>query len=142
VDTPGRPLTLDHIGLAVEDLPSAAAELSRRLGVPAGPPERIGADGIEVSFLEMGQQSVELLAPTGPESSIARFLARRGPGIHHVAFRVHDIRSELSRWEELGARLIDVEPRLGSRGRLVAFIHPATENGVLTELVQVQKGSG
>jgi methylmalonyl-CoA epimerase len=132
-------LTLDHVGFAVENLALAAADLSLRLGVPAGAVESIAADGIEVSFLDLGPQSVELLAPTRPDSSISRFLGRRGPGLHHVAYLVDDIREELGRWQELGAQLIDREPRVGSRGRLVAFVHPATENGVLTELVQVRR---
>lgn len=127
---------LDHLGIAVSDVREAAADLEARLGAGPGRPEQIEPDGIWALFLDLGGQAVELLSPVRPDSSISRFLERRGEGLHHVAYRVTDIERELRRWERLGAQLIDSEPRPGSRGRLVAFVHPRTEHGVLTELVQ------
>jgi methylmalonyl-CoA/ethylmalonyl-CoA epimerase len=129
-------LQLDHVAIAVRDLPAATAALAGRLGVAAGPVERVEPDGIDATFLQLGSQSLELLSPARSDSKIARFLDRRGEGLHHLAYLVDDIVQELRSWSERGAELIDPEPRPGSRGRLVAFIHPATEHGVLTELVQ------
>ena len=134
-----RPARLDHVGIAVHDLGAAAPALAARLGVAAPPPERVERDGIEAVFLNLGGPSLELLGSTRQDSRIARFLERRGEGIHHLAYGVEDIASELRRWREQGAELIDPEPRPGSRGRLVAFLHPASEFGVLTELVQMPK---
>lgn len=136
---PVRGLQLDHVAIAVRDLPAATAALAARLGVVAGPVERVEPDGIDATFLQLGGQSLELLSPTRPDSKVARFLERRGEGLHHLAYRVDDIFRELRGWAERGAELIDPEPRPGSRGRLVAFIHPATEHGVLTELVQAPR---
>ncbi|MHB1501464.1 MAG: VOC family protein [Candidatus Dormibacteria bacterium] len=137
-----RSARLDHVGIAVHDLGAAAQALAGRLGVAAPPPERVEPDGIEAVFLDLGGPALELLGSTRPDSRIARFLERRGEGVHHLAYGVDDIASELRRWSEQGAELIDQAPRPGSRGRLVAFLHPATELGVLTELVQLPKDWG
>ncbi len=124
------------------DLDRAVEDFSNRLGVKPESREAVPADGIEAVFFSLGAQSLELLGSTRTDSAIARFLERRGEGIHHVAYAVFDIEAELSRWRSGGSQLIDSTPRLGSRGRLVAFIHPTTEHGVLTELCQLPGGDG
>ncbi len=126
------------MGIAVADLATAVADFERRLGVKSEPPERVPSDGVEAVFFELGSSSVELLGSTRPDSTVARFLERRGEGLHHLAYQVSDIEAELARWLALGAELIDQRPRPGSRGRLVAFIHPKSARGVLTELCQVE----
>jgi methylmalonyl-CoA epimerase len=93
-------------------------------------------DGIDAAMLDLGSTHVELIAPTGPGSSISAFLEKRGEGMHHVAYRVDDIRAALAQLRGQGARLLDEEPRVGVMGHLVAFIHPKSAGGVLTELVE------
>lgn len=132
-----RSLRIDHVGIAVADLEAAVARYQGRFGVSPEPPEQVLADGIEAVFFELGSTSVELLGSTRADSTVARFLERRGEGLHHLAYQVLDIEAELDRWRQLGAELIDQRPRPGSRGRLVAFLHPRSEGGVLTELCQV-----
>lgn len=124
-------LTFDHIAVAVESIPDAAVVLQRIVGGTCSPIQAVGSQGVRVAFL--GQ--VEFLEPTGPESTVARFLERRGPGLHHIAFRTPDIRAELARLADAGVELIDAEPRQGAHG-LIAFIHPRSTGGVLVELVQ------
>ncbi len=131
------PLAIDHVGLAVPDLEEAVALHGARLGLAAGHRELLPAEGLEVAFFDLGGSSLELLAPTDPDTSLARFLGRRGPGLHHLAYRVADLEAELRLWRERGAELIDTRPRPGARGRLVAFLHPRSLGGVLTELCQL-----
>ena len=100
--------------------------------------EEVSEQRVRVAMLPIGESHIELLEATSPDSAIARFIEKRGPGIHHIALRVDDIRAELSRLKESGARLIDETPRVGAGGCLVAFVHPATAHGVLLELVQHQ----
>lgn len=135
--TAERSLRIDHVGIAVADLGAAVAHYQERFGVSPEPPERVPADGVEAVFFELGSSSLELLGSIRADSTVARFLERRGEGLHHLAYQVLDIEAELARWRQLGAELIDERPRLGSRGRLVAFLHPRSEGGVLTELCQV-----
>ncbi|MGH7640416.1 MAG: methylmalonyl-CoA epimerase [Candidatus Dormibacteria bacterium] len=132
---------IDHIGIAVSDLDGAEAFFGQLLGVRPAHREEVAGDGIQASFFDLGHGSLELIGATEPDSSLARFLSRRGPGLHHVAYRVADLEKELRRWRELGAELIDEHPRPGARGRLVAFIQPRSALGVLTELCQLPPGS-
>ena len=128
--------TIDHIGVAVEDL-DAAIELYRdRLAMPLVHRETVSEQGVEAVLLDVGDGHVELLSPLGPDTAVGKFLERRGPGLHHVAYRVDDVETTLAALAEAGMRLIDERPRAGIRGSRVAFVHPASTGGVLTEIVQ------
>ena len=129
-------LGLDHIGIAVEDLEEAVHLYSNRLGTEPTHRERIDDQGVEEVLFAAGSSFIQLLGPSGPETPVGRFLTRHGPGLHHVAYRVRDVAAELARYKEQGVRLIDQEPRRGSRGTTIAFVHPASMGGVLVELVQ------
>lgn len=129
-------LPLDHLGIAVREL-EAASQPYRLLGFrPHGDDELIAAQQVAVRSFQAGASLIELLAPTSEASPIAKFLAKRGAGLHHVAFRVLDIRQTLQQLAASGAELIDQEPRPGRAGSLVAFVHPRWANGVLIELVE------
>ncbi len=128
--------TLDHIGIAVSDLAASLAFFRDALGLDVEPPEEVASQGVRAHFVPVGRSSLELLEATTPDSPIARFVARRGPGLHHVTLRVEDIRAALAAVRARGLRLVDDEPRQGAEGALVAFIHPASANGVLVELKQ------
>lgn len=132
------PAAIDHVGLAVADLDAATAFYQRLLGVPPSHREEVPPDGVAAVFFDLGPSSLELLGSTRADSSVARFLERRGEGLHHLAYRVSDIEAELASWRGRGAELIDEHPRQGARGRLVAFIHPKSAGGVLTELCQLE----
>jgi methylmalonyl-CoA epimerase len=134
------PAAIDHVGLAVADLGAAAAFYQRLLGAPPAHLEEVPGDGVRAIFFDLGPSSLELLGSTRSDSSIARFLEKRGEGLHHLAYQVPDIEAELARWRQRGAELIDERPRRGARGRLVAFIHPKSAGGVLTELCQLMDG--
>ncbi|HET8623254.1 MAG TPA: methylmalonyl-CoA epimerase [Gemmatimonadales bacterium] len=123
-----------HVGVAVEDLDAAIAFYRDVLGLEPHPPET--ADGATIVSLPFGESEVELLAPRSPESPIGRFLARRGPGIHHICYRVPDLDAALSACRSAGYRLIDETPRLGAAGRRIAFIHPKATAGILLELTE------
>jgi len=127
---------IDHVGIAVTDLDSGIARYQELLGVSPSVRKRMEKDGIDAAMLDLGSTHVELIAPTGPESAISRFLEKHGEGMHHVAYRVDDIRAALAQLRGQGARLLDEEPRVGVMGHLVAFIHPQSAGGVLTELVE------
>jgi methylmalonyl-CoA epimerase len=127
---------IDHVGIAVTDLDSSIAQYQELLGVSPSVRKRMEKDGIDAAMLDLGSTHVELIAPTGPGSSISAFLEKRGEGMHHVAYRVDDIRAALAQLRGQGARLLDEEPRVGVMGHLVAFIHPKSAGGVLTELVE------
>jgi methylmalonyl-CoA/ethylmalonyl-CoA epimerase len=126
---------IDHIGVAVEDL-DQAVELYARLGMPLQHRETVEAQGVEAVLLGVGESHVELLRPLGPETAVGRFLQRNGPGLHHVAYGTDDIDSALDAVREAGLRLIDERPRTGIRNSRVAFVHPKSTGGVLTELVE------
>ncbi len=123
---------LDHVAIAVRSLDDACRLYELLSGAICSHPEVLEAQGVRVAFCG----SVELLEPLGPDTAVGRFLARRGPGLHHIALRTPDLRAELQRLDALGLRLIDAEPRIGARGHLVAFVHPDSAGGVLVELVQ------
>lgn len=127
---------IDHIGVAVEDLDEAIALHRDRLGMTLVHRETVSEQGAEAVLLDVGDSHVELLQPLGPDTAVGKFLARRGPGLHHVAYRVADIEDVLRRLAADGVRLIDEQPRTGIRNSRVAFVHPAATGGVLTEIVQ------
>ena len=129
-------MKLDHIGLATNTVEDGLALWRDVLGLEVDATEEIVEQGVRVAMLAIGDTHVELLEPLSPESPVGRFLSKRGPGIHHIAVEVKDIRASLAEFKQRGARLIDETPRVGARGCLVAFIHPATTNGILLELVQ------
>jgi methylmalonyl-CoA epimerase len=126
----GRPV--DHVAVASPSLVEACPVFEALTGQPCTDPEILEADGVRVSFCGV----VEVLEPLGPGTSVARFLERRGPGLHHVAFRSKDLSADLVRLAAAGVELIDREPRPGARGHLVAFLHPRSTAGILVELVQ------
>ena len=128
--------SIDHIGVAVEDLDEAMAIHRDTYGMPLVHRETIDEQGVEAALLDVGDSHVELLAPLDPDTPVGRFLAKRGPGLHHVAYRVDDVAAALDELRAAGLRLIDDEPRTGIRGSQVAFLHPSSSGGVLTELVQ------
>ncbi len=128
--------SIDHIGVAVEDLEAGIALYSERLGMREQHRETVEAFGVEAVLLEIGDAHIELLTPISPDSAVAKFLDRNGPGMHHVAYRTDDIDATLESLRESGMRLIDSEPRAGIRDSRVAFVHPKSTGGVLTEIVQ------
>lgn len=128
--------TLDHIGIAVADLAEALAFYRDALGLDVAPPEEVPSQRVRAHFVPLGEAAIELLEPTSPDSPIGKFIAKRGPGVHHVSLRVDDILETLGRLKARGIRLIDEAPREGAEGALVAFIHPASTHGVLVELKQ------
>ena len=127
---------IDHIGVAVDDLDEAISLYRDHLGMPLQHRETVEQLGVEAVLLGIGEGHVELLRPALPDSPVGRFLERRGGGIHHVAYRVDDVAAALETLRRRGVRLVDEEPRPGSRGTTIAFVHPASTEGVLVELVQ------
>ena len=130
---------IDHIGVAVEDLDEAIALYGERLGMPLQHRETVEEQGVEAVLLGVGDSHVELLRPLGPDTAVGKFLERSGPGLHHVAYGTDDIDSALDAVRGAGLRLIDERPRTGIRGSRVAFLHPKSTGGVLTELVEPQE---
>ena len=126
---------IDHIGLAVADLDAAIELHASTYGMPLVHRETVAEQGVEAALLDVGESHVELLAPLSEDTPVGRFLAARGPGLHHVAYQVDDVSTALAQLRDAGLRLIDEAPRTGIRGSQVAFLHPATAGGVLTELV-------
>ncbi|MHB8507472.1 MAG: methylmalonyl-CoA epimerase [Candidatus Dormibacteria bacterium] len=127
---------VDHVGIAVRDLDAGIARYRQMLGIAPSLRRAMEKDGIEAAMIDLGSTHVELVAPSRPDSAIAGFLERRGEGLHHVAYRVPDISAALDALRLAGAVLLDQEPRVGVMGHLVAFIHPKSFGGVLTELVE------
>jgi methylmalonyl-CoA/ethylmalonyl-CoA epimerase len=128
--------TLEHVGIAVADLKEALAFYQDALGLEVALPEEVTSQRVRAHFIDAGQASLELLEATADDSPIAKYVARRGPGLHHITLRVDDIAAALVRLKSRGVRLIDEAPRNGAHGALVAFIHPASAHGVLVELTQ------
>jgi methylmalonyl-CoA epimerase len=126
--------SLDHIGIAVSDLALSLAFFREALGLEVHGSEEVGSQGVRAHFIHAGTSSLELLEATAPDSPIARFLAKRGPGLHHITLRVDDVRATLAQLAARGVRLIDERPRPGAEGAEVAFVHPSSANGVLVEL--------
>jgi methylmalonyl-CoA/ethylmalonyl-CoA epimerase len=129
-------MKIDHIGIATHGIQEAAKFYREALGLNVLEIEEVAEQKVRVAMLPIGESRVELLEPTSSDSPISKFLEKRGPGIHHIAVQVADIRVTLSELKEKGAKLIDAEPRTGAGGCLVAFIHPSSTGGVLLELVQ------
>jgi methylmalonyl-CoA/ethylmalonyl-CoA epimerase len=129
-------MKIDHIGIATRQLDEGLAVWRDALGLKVDSTEEIADQGVRVAMLAVGESHVELLEALSPDSSVGKFIAKRGPGIHHIALEVEDINASLADLKSKGARLIDEEPRVGAGGCLIAFVHPATTNGVLLELVQ------
>ena len=127
---------IDHVGIAVADLEAAVAEYERLLGVAPAHRERVEDQGVEEVLFAAGSSFIQLLGALGPDTPVGRSLERRGPGVHHVAYRVEDIDAALDHLRTEGVRLIDDMPRAGSRNTRIAFVHPTAMGGVLVELVQ------
>src|SRR5207248_11595385 len=126
---------IHQLGVAVEDLDEALDTYERLFGAELEHRERVPDQGVEAAAVRVGESRVELLASLGADTPVGKFLAKRGPGMHHVAYEVDDLSAELARLEDEGARLVDSEPRQGLFGTQVAFVHPESVNGVLSELV-------
>jgi len=127
---------IDHVGVAVENIDAALEVYRDRLGMELVHRETVTEQGVDAALLDVGDSHIELLQPLGPDTAVGRFLSRRGPGLHHVAYRVASVQQTLDACVAAGMRLIDEHPRTGIRGSRVAFLHPATTGGVLTEIVQ------
>jgi methylmalonyl-CoA/ethylmalonyl-CoA epimerase len=128
---------IDHIGIAISDLGESLKFFRDTLGLELEPPEEVPSQRVRAHFLQAGDATVELVEPTADDSPIAKFIARRGPGLHHLCLRVDDIVAALAELKTKGVTLIDDTPRPGAHGSLVAFIHPSSTHGVLVELKQV-----
>jgi methylmalonyl-CoA/ethylmalonyl-CoA epimerase len=130
-------LGVDHVGIAVVDLEGSVDTYRRTLGLEPSHRERVEDQGVEEVLFAVGATSIQLLGALGPDTPVGTFLAKRGPGVHHVAYRVDDVAATLSHLREEGVRLVDETPKRGSRDTLIAFVHPKDMGGVLVELVQV-----
>ncbi|MDQ3729831.1 MAG: methylmalonyl-CoA epimerase [Actinomycetota bacterium] len=131
---------IDHIGVATDDLEASLALYEKSMEMPVAHRETVEEQGVEAVLLDVGDCHVELLSPLGPDTPVGKFLERKGPGLHHVAYRVEDIDATLSELADAGLELIDSEPRTGIRESRVAFLHPRSTGGVLTEIVEPAKG--
>jgi methylmalonyl-CoA epimerase len=127
---------IDHIGVAVPELEPALALYRDQFDLVEAHREVVAEQGVEAVLLDVGENHVELLAPLGEDTPVGKFLARQGPGLHHVAYQVEDIEATLEQLRQAGLQLIDEQPRTGIRGSRVAFMHPRASQGVLTEIVQ------
>jgi methylmalonyl-CoA/ethylmalonyl-CoA epimerase len=127
---------IHHVAYAVEDIDAALPVYTDRYGMSVEVRERLDDQGVEAVSLGAGTSHIELIQPVDPQSGVAKFLERRGPGLHHVAFEVEDLAAALAELRDGGAELIDNEPRRGLGGHMIAFIHPRASGGILTELVQ------
>ncbi|HEX3804210.1 MAG TPA: methylmalonyl-CoA epimerase [Solirubrobacteraceae bacterium] len=127
---------IDHTGIAVTDLDESLRFYTDVLKLPLVHRETVAEQGVDAALLDIGDGHIELIAPLGPDTGVAKFLERRGPGLHHVAYRVDDIDAVLASLSAAGVRLIDTQPRIGIRGSRVAFLHPSASGGVLTEIVE------
>ena len=133
---------LDHIGIAVKDLSAALAFYRDALGLDIEAPEEVASQRVRAHFVPVGEAKLELLEATSADSPIAKYVDKRGPGLHHITLRVDDIVAALAQLKAHGAKLIDEKPRPGAEGSLVAFVHPASAQGVLVELKQAAGVSG
>jgi methylmalonyl-CoA epimerase len=131
---------IDHVGVAVSDLEAAISLYEESFGMELVHRETVTEQGVEAVLLDIGDSHVELLRPTGPETPVGKFMSARGEGLHHVAYRVEDIDAALAGLREQGVRLIDDSPRTGIRSSRVAFLHPKSTGGVLTEIVEPAAG--
>jgi methylmalonyl-CoA/ethylmalonyl-CoA epimerase len=132
---------IDHIGVAVEDIDAGIELYAKSFEMELAHRETVESQGVEAVLLDVGDGHVELLRPLGPETAVGKFLVRKGPGLHHVAYAVADIDATLEQLSAAGLELIDSEARVGIRGSRVAFLHPRSTGGVLTEIVEPAEGS-
>jgi methylmalonyl-CoA/ethylmalonyl-CoA epimerase len=130
---------IDHIGVATDDLDASIELYQGPFEMPLAHRETVSEQGVEAVLLDVGDCHVELLRPLGPDTPVGKFLERKGPGLHHVAYRVADIDTTLARLSQAGIELIDAEARTGIRQSRVAFLHPRSTGGVLTEIVEPRK---
>jgi methylmalonyl-CoA/ethylmalonyl-CoA epimerase len=133
-------LVLDHVAIALSSIASALPTYELLTGATGSAPEHVPGQGVNVVFVGGGESRLELIEPVSPDSPVARFIGRRGSGLHHIAYRVPDLEATLRRLEAAGIRLIDSQPREGAHGRRVAFVHPSAMHGVLVELVEAPPG--
>lgn len=131
---------IEHIGIAVKDLNASISLYEQLLNTPCYKQEAVEREGVTTAFFQTGPNKIELLAATRPDSPIAKFLEKKGEGIHHIAFAVPDIRAEMKRLQALGFELLSDEPRLGADNKLICFLHPKTTGSVLIELCQEREG--
>lgn len=129
---------INHIGIAVQSLEASIPFYRDALSMPFAGIEEVAEQKVRVAMLQIGESKIELLEPTSPDSPIARFLEKNGPGIHHIAYEVPDIEAAIAQLKAGGARMIDEQPRNGAHGSRIAFVHPKSSGGVLTELCQVE----
>ncbi len=127
---------IEHIGIAVSDIKKSNELFSKLLGIDAYKSEAVESEGVNTLFFKTGESKIELLEATNPESPIAKFISKKGEGIHHIAFEVDDIRAEMKRLQAEGFILLNEEPKRGADNKLVCFLHPKSSNGVLVELCQ------
>ena len=127
----------NYVGIAVEDIEKAIAFYRDALGLAIEPPEEVASQRVRAHFIPVGDAALELLEATATDSAVAKYIEKRGPGLHHITLRVDDIRGVLAALKARGVRLVDEEPRQGAEGSLVAFVHPSAAHGVLVELKQV-----
>jgi methylmalonyl-CoA/ethylmalonyl-CoA epimerase len=132
-------LAIDHVGIAVTDLEASVERYRSVLGVEPSHRERVEEQGVEEVLFDVAGSAIQLLGALGADTPVGRFLARRGPGLHHVAYRVEDLAEELRRLRSDGVRLVDDAPRRGSRGTSIAFVHPSAIEGSLVELVELDR---
>jgi methylmalonyl-CoA/ethylmalonyl-CoA epimerase len=132
---------IDHVGVAVEDIDAALELYESAFAMPLAHRETVEDQGVEAVLLDVGDGHVELLRPLGPETAVGKFLERKGPGLHHVAYAVDDIDATLAKLAAAGLELIDSEARVGIRGSRVGFLHPRSTGGVLTEIVEPAEGA-
>ena len=131
---------IDHVGVAVEDIDTTLSLYRDTLAMPLVHRETVTEQGVDAALLDVGDGHIELLQPLGPETAVGKFLKKRGPGLHHVAYRVDNVEDTLKALAGAGVALIDSEPRTGIRGSRVAFLHPRSTGGVLTEIVEPAHG--
>lgn len=136
----GLVLAIDHIAIAVSDLEAAILEYTQKTGMSVCHRERVVEQGVEEALLAAGESYVQLICPLGPETPVGKFLAKKGPGLHHIGYRVADVARAIQQFTAAGARMIDAVPRRGSRNTKIAFVHPSAMGGVLVELVEETSG--
>ncbi len=132
-------IKVEHIGIAVKDLSSANDLFSKLFGKKSYKTEKVENEGVTTLFFQLGETKIELLEASNPESAIAKFIDKKGEGIHHIAYEVDDIRLEMVRLEKEGFTLLNKEPKKGADNKLICFLHPKSTNGVLVELCQAIK---
>jgi methylmalonyl-CoA/ethylmalonyl-CoA epimerase len=129
-------IRIEHIGIAVENMKESIELYEQLLNTPCYKRESVASESVETAFFKVGESKIELLEASDPNSAIAKFIAKKGQGIHHIAYEVENIQAEMKRLEALGFELLNKEPKRGADNKLVCFLHPKTSGGVLVELCQ------